>query len=246
MRVGIMQPYFFPYLGHFALIAHTDRWIAFDITQYTPRSWISRNRVLHPARGWNYVSVPLANSSTSIRIHEARVGNPATTGQSIQGKLSHYRRCAPYYEAVQALVADTFAQAGDSLVDLNVRALRAVCRYLQIPLNLKVCSRMGLSLPERTDPGLWALEICTQVGADEYLNPIGGSDLFDPTVYAERGVALKFLRAPDFKYDTGQYTFEPALSILDVMMWNPPQAIAEALFSRSSVESPTGEALHES
>ena len=50
MRLGIMQPYFFPYLGHFALIANVDAWIVFDVTQYTPRTWINRNRVLHPSR----------------------------------------------------------------------------------------------------------------------------------------------------------------------------------------------------
>ena len=36
MRLGIMQPYFFPYLGHFSLIAAVDEWIVFDVTQYTP------------------------------------------------------------------------------------------------------------------------------------------------------------------------------------------------------------------
>jgi WbqC-like protein family len=235
MRLGIMQPYFFPYLGHFALIAQTDRWIVFDITQYTPRSWISRNRVLHPSAGWNYVSVPLANSSMSIRIHEARIADPAAAGRSIQGKLSHYRRRAPHYEAVQAIVAETFAHPTGSLVDLNVRGLEAVCRYLGITLNLEICSRMELSLPERTDPGLWALEICTRIGAHQYLNPIGGLSLFDPARFAQSGVALQFLRAPDFKYDTAHYAFEPGLSILDVMMWNRPEAIREAIVSQSSV-----------
>jgi hypothetical protein len=43
MRVGMMQPYFFPYLGHFALIANVDSWVVFDVTQSTPNSWISCN-----------------------------------------------------------------------------------------------------------------------------------------------------------------------------------------------------------
>ena len=67
MRIGIMQPYFFPYLGHFALIANVDAWIVFDVTQYTPKTWINRNRVLHPTSGANWVSVALKNSSISIK-----------------------------------------------------------------------------------------------------------------------------------------------------------------------------------
>jgi hypothetical protein len=235
MRYGIMQPYFFPYVGHFALIAHSDRWIVFDVTQYTPRSWINRNRVLHPSGGWNYVSIPLADSTTTIRIQDARLADPAGAGRSVAGKLSHYRRKAPHYEAVQAIVAATFAPPTDSLVDLNVRGLQAVCRYLEIPLELQICSRMGLDLPERTDPGLWALEICRQVGADEYLNPMGGRELFDPSAYAQAGVTLQFLQPPALRYDTGPYVFEPDLSILDVMMWNEPQRIREAIATQSRI-----------
>ena len=29
-----MQPYFFPYLGHFSLISSVDKWVVFDVTQY--------------------------------------------------------------------------------------------------------------------------------------------------------------------------------------------------------------------
>lgn len=235
MRFGIMQPYFFPYLGHFALIANSDRWVVFDISQYTPRSWINRNRVLHPTEGWNYVSVPLEKSSTAIRIQDARVADPAGVGRSVAGKLSHYRRKAPHYERVLAIVEECFAGASGSLVELNVRGLQAVCRYLDIPLHLDVCSRMGLDLPEHAEPGQWALEICRLLGADQYLNPMSGRELFDPAQYAGAGVALQFLQAPQLRYDTGPYAFEPDLSILDVMMWNEPLQIRAAIESQSRI-----------
>jgi hypothetical protein len=229
MRLGIMQPYFFPYLGHFGLIATTDRWVVFDVTQYTPRTWMNRNRVLHPTEGWNYVTVPLVNSSTQIRIHEARVADPRAAARSIEGKLSHYRRKAPYYDAVRRLVAETFDVSTDSLVDLDVQGLKTVCRYLGIPLNLQICSRMGLALPDRLDPGDWALEVCTRLGADAYLNPASGRALFDPERYASRGIDLQFLEVAEFRYETDPYPFEPGLSILDVMLWNSPQQITDAL-----------------
>src|ERR1700728_2689558 len=112
MRLAIMQPYFFPYLGHFALIANVDAWIVFDITQYTPKTWISRNRVLHPSSGANWVSVPLRNSSISIKIGEARVLDLAAAAKSTLGKLSHYRRKAPYARQVEEIVESTFATEG--------------------------------------------------------------------------------------------------------------------------------------
>ncbi|HAQ27933.1 MAG TPA: hypothetical protein DCQ80_18530, partial [Pseudomonas sp.] len=44
--VSMMQPYLFPYLGYFQLIAHSDAFVLGDDLQYVKASWINRNRVL--------------------------------------------------------------------------------------------------------------------------------------------------------------------------------------------------------
>lgn len=233
MKLGIMQPYFFPYIGYFSLIAHTDQWIVFDITQYTPKSWMNRNRVLHPDHGWNYISAPLKHSSISLAIHEAKVQDVAATGKSLLGKLTHYRKQAPYYQAVIKLLTETFSgMTSDSLVSVNVTAMAAVCNYLNIPFRYKVCSELQLNLPRELPPGEWAPRICQLLEADAYLNPIGGNHLFNPDDFSKVGVDLEFLKTPEFTYPTAGYAFEPSLSILDVMMWNSPDAIKDIIQNR--------------
>ena len=238
MRFGIMQPYFFPYLGHFALIANADSWVVFDVTQYTPKSWISRNRVLHPAAGTNWINVPLKNSSKSIKIHEAKILNLNATAQSTVGKLSHYRRRAPFYRQVEELVKATFAACGDndSLVNLNVNGLDIVCEYLGIPFQQQICSQMSLPFPTEMGSGDWAPEICRLVGATSYLNPIGGKALFDPKKFDDIGVLLAFLSMAEFKYDTEPFEFIPHLSIIDVLMWNSPETVRNAIKMCASIE----------
>ena len=224
-----MQPYYFPNIGHFALIAGTDRWIVFDITQYTPKSWMTRNRVLRREGGWSYINLPLRDSSRSLRIHEVRIGDPAAAAASLLGSLSHYRKRAPFSGVVETIVRETFATRDDSLVAINVRALRLVCYYLGVPFHYEICSQMNLRLPVSSTPGGWAPRIAEAVGADEYVNPIGGRELFDENEFTSRGIRLRFLEAPPFEYATAPYTFEPGLSILDVMMWNDPLTIRSAL-----------------
>ena len=225
-----MQPYFFPYLGHFSLIASVDRWYVFDITQYTPRTWMNRNRILHPQEGAQYVTVPLANSSNSIKTSEAKVLDRAAARQSIIGKLTHYKKHAPHYGAVVALVQEAFdATNNDSLVQLNVHTLQAVCRYLGIRFDFQICSELNLSLPASLGPGDWAPNICSLVGATSYVNPIGGQELFDPTEFSRRGVDLYFAKTREFSYPTIPYKYEPYLSILDVLMWNSPAAVGDAI-----------------
>lgn len=227
-----MQPYFFPYVGYFALIDRVDTWVVFDVTQYTPKTWMNRNRVLHPTTGWNWVTVPLANSSQSIAIHEAKVADPLAALRSTLGKLSHYRRRAPYWSEVEAVVRATFESVTDrSLVDLNVRGMAAVCAYLGVEFRPLVCSELDLDLGRIDGPGGWAPAIAAALGASEYVNPIGGAHLFDPADFAAAGVNLSFLEQPCFTYDTGPYQFEPGLSVLDALMWNPPSVVRTALES---------------
>jgi hypothetical protein len=241
MKLGIMQPYFFPYLGHFALIAAVDEWIVFDITQYTRKSWISRNRVLHPDGGWQFVSMPLRNSSIRMKISEAVVAAPGDQERHVLGKLSHYKR-APRYVQVCEIVRRTFADAvNDSLVSLNVSGLRTVCAYLGLPFRYRICSQLGIEFPKTLIAGQWAPWISGQLAADVYINPLGGRELFDPSDFARRGVSLRFLDFASFVYDTPGYKFEENLSILDVLMWNSPDAIVQAIRENSSLSSVTKE-----
>lgn len=230
LTLGIMQPYFFPYLGHFSLIVSIDKWIVFDITQYTPKTWMNRNRILHPDAGWQYVTVPISNSSISIKTYEARALNLSEAKANIVGKLSHYKKKAPHFKAVNSLIDETFDSAtDDSLVHLNVRGLGAVCRYLDIPFNYRICSELNLPLPEKLGPGEWALEICSLLGATDYVNPASGQDIFDPAAFARRGISLHFAQTREFIYPAAPYQFEPNLSILDVLMWNSPNAVTAAI-----------------
>jgi hypothetical protein len=231
-----MQPYFFPYLGHFALIAQTDAWVVFDVTQYTPKTWMNRNRVLHPKEGWQYLSVPLANSSISIKTCEAQVLDLADARRSVLGKLTHYRRKAPYYRAVEQLVREAMTEERDpSLVRLNVKGLSAVCDYLDLKFDYRICSELDLSLPEKLPPGGWAPAICAKLGASGYVNPIGGRELFDAHDFEVHNVKLEFLSFEGFEYETQPYQFEPGLSIIDVLMWNSPATVREALSAHAAL-----------
>lgn len=229
-----MQPYFFPYLGHFALIAHADAWVVFDITQYTPKTWMNRNRVLHPVTGCNYVTVALSNSSINIKTCEARILDVKGTHKSIIGKLSHYRHKAPYFSNVKEIVDEAFGSLkNDFLTSLNVTALKTVCRYLGIPFCVQIASEINLSLPAHLGPGEWALEISHQLGASSYINPISGRQLFNPQQFKDRGISLFFMQFDDFSYNTHPYQYENNLSVLDVLMWNHPKDVRDILATNS-------------
>ena len=216
-----MQPYFFPYFGHFSLVAACDEWIVFDTCQYTPKSWMNRNRLRRPDGKWCWMTAPLANGSIHIRANEARLLDPARARHSIIGQLSHFRR-APFHSLVVGVVEEAFA-GDDDLVALNVRGLAAVCRVLGLPFRYRMCSNLGLRPPTAMGAGDWAPFICRHVGASAYINPVGGRHLFDPAAFRAAGVTPEFIAARQPPPAT------PVLSVLDSLLWHGPARVRDAV-----------------
>jgi hypothetical protein len=240
MILAAMQPYFFPYLGYFDLINRCDRWVVFDLVSYAPRSWMNRNRILHPISGWQYVTVPVHHHAASRAIKDILIVDKTAARQRILGQLEHYRHGgAPFFESVSDLVRQGFAASGssDRLRDLNVETLSAVCRYLDLKFDFVVLSQAGLTLPPIQRAGQWALEIATAFAATDYINAPGGRGLFDEQEFREHGIRLHFTQPIEFSYTCRRYRFAPDLSIIDVLMWNAPE-IVRALLHRLKHQGP--------
>lgn len=232
MKLGIMQPYFFPYLGYFDLIQSVDTWISFDTAQYIRHGWVNRNRILHPTQGWQYVVAPLRKHARESRICDVLVVEGADWRLRIERQLDHYRGRAPHFDAVRGLVRDCLGTTEASLARLNLEILRRCCAFLGLSFAPLVFSEMKLALGPVEGPGDWALRIAEALGAREYVNPPGGAELFDPAAFAALGIRLSFQRPLDFAYECPGYRFEPSLSILDVLLWNSRDSVKAYLEAR--------------
>ena len=141
-------------------------------------------------------------------------------------QLDHYRRVAPYYADVIAFLKDGFSDSCASLAELNVKLLRKAAARLEIRTPIRVFSEMNLNLtvPILT-PGDWGWAIAEVLGANEFINRPGGAAFIDEKPYRERGIKLTFQTFENMSYKCRARRFEPDLSIIDVMMWNSPEAI---------------------
>lgn len=230
MKLGIMQPYFFPYLGYFELINKVDEWLVFDIVQYNAKCWMNRNRILHPKKGWQYITIPVKKHSHPSDISKIYIKEIEKATDNIMGKLTHYKRKAPYYnETIELVIKSLSIGKAPSLVELNVSSLKLVCEYLDIDFKYQLCSSLNFNLPKIHHPGQWALEISKIYGADEYINLPSGKAIFNQCEFEQNDIKLSFIDDLSFKYDTFPYPYEHALSIIDVIMWNSKESIIEYL-----------------
>lgn len=224
-----MQPYFAPALGYFDLISLCDKWIVFDVTDFRPKSWMVRNRILHPSSGWQYIKAKTGKVHRGTPIRDVRLAPDRDWRDLILRQVEHYRRRAPYFDDTFELLERCLSADTDSLTRLSTHILNEVCLRLDIPFSYSFFSEMNLPIGSIEGPGDWALRISEATGATEYVNPPGGRDLFDPAAFAKAGIKLTIREFEELRYEPRGYDFLPMLSVFDVMMWCSTSTISEHL-----------------
>jgi hypothetical protein len=218
MKLAVMQPYLFPYLGYFQLIAACDAFVLLDDVQYINRGWITRNRVC--LNGADHMfTLSVANAPLSARINE-RVFSPQlpTEVNKLRRLLEHAYRKAPHFAAVAELFDETFSTDENDVARVTARSVQLVCRYLGIERRWFVSSQLQKN--EELHGQERILEINRVLGATEYFNPIGGTELYDRKAFEAAGIPLHFVKSRPTSYSQFGAPFVPNLSILDVLMFN--------------------------
>lgn len=217
---GIMQPFFFPYLGYFSLIKHTDNWIVFDAIRFSNQAWGNRNRIQKHPDGLTWITVPVKNHKRDTFYSDILIQNDINWKQKIINQFEYYKMHAPFYKDVLNLINDIFSNHFTHLADLNIYALEKVCEYLNIDFKYTRFSEMNLNVKSVQHPGQWALKICESIDSKIYVNPCEGHPIYDKKEFNDAGISLKFLINRISPYYQNRDKFEPRLSIIDVMMWN--------------------------
>jgi len=226
MRIGIMQPYFFPYLGYISLIKHTDVFILFDPVQFIRHGWIERNRVLKQNEGWLYIQVPLLRYERDTLIKDIVIDDSQNWKSKIVSQIQPYKKVAPNYFKVKDLIEELFSDDFHTIVSLNKHSLELICQYLGFKKELPVFSQMNLEIEQPKAPDEWALNICkAMTNITEYWNPPGGISFFDKTKYDRANIDLKFQKINLLEYNQKKTPFEPGLSIIDVLMFNSVEEV---------------------
>jgi hypothetical protein len=226
MKLAIMQPYFFPYIGYWQLIHAVDRFVIYDDVNYIKGGWINRNRILingEPA----YITAPLYKSSSYNRICGISLQpSPVWRGKLVKMVETTYRK-APRFTEVFPVIEKLIRHEADNLSDYLAHQLQTLAAFMGINTVFVVTSRCygnnDLSGQERI------LDICKREGANTYINPQGGQALYDRVAFTQCGVDLKFLIPSTIEYKQFGAVHVPWLSIIDVMMFNSPSQLRTLL-----------------
>ena len=222
-----MQPYFIPYIGYFQLLGHCDAFVVYDDIEYTKKGWINRNRLLSSGEP-RVVTLPLRRASDFAQVRDREIAPEFEPAKM----LNLFRHCygkAPHWEATEPLLHAICEHPDRNLFGFVHHSITTIVRSLQITTEIVVSSTLALAADLRGEDRV--LAICAAVGATEYINPIGGLDLYHDQAFADRGIQLRFLRSKLTPYPQFDHPFVEALSIVDVMMFCAPFELVERVRS---------------
>ena len=215
--IGIMQPYFFPYIGYFQLINAVDTYVNLDHVSFMKRSYMTRNTLKNNIK----INVPVIKSSQNKSCLEV-IAN--VTGEhndewfnKFYKTLEFNYKKEPYYNEVMEYrikpwrksIHHTYSFFNDPInISLfNFNAIILICNYLDIKTKL-ITTSYNLT-DKKFDQGLQ--EIAKNFNENHYVNNIGGQSLYNKEDFILNNIELSFI-----KTDTLNFS-DPYLSILDIL-----------------------------
>ncbi len=226
MRIAIMQPYLFPYIGYFQLINAVDKFIVYDDVNFIKQGWINRNNILVNGKAYLF-SIPVVNISSYSLIYQTEISYKVEWSNKLLKTIRQSYQKSPYFSDVFYLIEDLFTHKNEHISELALKSIKLVTGYLNIKTEIKETTQnyknAQLSAQNRV------LDICKIEKATNYINVSGGIHLYHKEDFGKENIQLNFIKPTHVEYKQFNNDFIPWLSIIDVMMFNAPEQIREML-----------------
>ena len=217
MHLGIMQPYFMPYIGYLQLMNAVDKFVVYDDVNYINKGWINRNRIL--VNGQEHLfTIPLQDASQNKLINEISLSkDPKWRGKFLKTLEQAYKK-APFYFSAFAVTEKIINLDAEKVSDWICSSLWVLRDYLGMQVKIVPSSSIYQNTHLKAQERI--LDICKQENASHYINPIGGTELYDKNIFEQTDIQLSFIKSKSIEYPQFKNEFVPWLSIIDIMMFN--------------------------
>ncbi|MBB6681546.1 WbqC family protein [Aequorivita sp. 609] len=227
-KIGIMQPYFLPYIGYFQLMEMVDEFVIYDNIEFSKASWIRRNRMLQNGKD-AYFTLPIKKDSDFLDVDQRYLVEnfDKEAGRLLRRIEANYSK-APYFNDFFPVVEKIICYEERNLFDYILNSVYCIKDFLNIETPIKVFSKLGkdVHLLRAQDK---VIGVCKALQATHYINSLGGKNLYDPESFEKENLELFFFRTSQIEYSQFENDFIPFLSIMDVCMFNDVSQVSEFL-----------------
>ena len=228
MKIAVVQPYLFPYIGYYQLIASCDKFVLFDDVNYIKRGFINRNNILVGGKVKMFSAPVLSVSQNKMILDHSYADD-----NRILKTIWHEYHKRPYFTEAYELIEKVFRSKNRSVVEINRLSIEIVMEYAGIPLSLYKSSDLAYDRGVSASDKL--IDIVKGLGARSYVNPEGGRDLYSKEYFKLKEVELHFFKPEFEEYDQGTPSFVKNLSVIDILMNNDVEKIRSMFYKGAIV-----------
>lgn len=233
MKIGIMQPYFIPYIGYFQLIKNVDKFVVYDKIEYSKGGWINRNRILKN-RTDTYITLPLKKDSDYKPVNERELSVSWTSERNkMLNQIKESYRKAPFFKNTFPIVEEMIWYSDTNLFLFIENSIKLCCKTLEIDTPVVKSSDVVFDSELKGESKVIA--IASALSGTVYINPIGGTGLYSKENFSKHNIQLQFIKSKLTEYKQFDNPFISALSIIDVMMFNSIESIKKMLMEDFSI-----------
>ena len=225
MKVAIMQPYFFPYIGYWQLINAVDKFVIYDNIKYTKKGWINRNQILANNKA-KIFTAPIQKDSDFLDINQRYISDSWDKSKMLNLIKSSYSK-SPQYKKVIPLIEKCLLVEDKNLFNFLYVNLINVLDFLEIKTDIIISSTLDIDHNLKSQDRVIAT--CKKLRATQYINPQGGISLYNKLDFKKHKLDLKFLFSDQITYKQHSDRFLPWLSIIDILMFNETTTIKKFL-----------------
>jgi len=228
MKIAIMQPYLFPYIGYFQLVNAVDKFVFYDDVNFIKQGWINRNNILLNGEKLLF-SFPVEKISSFKKINEVKVNRELFNRKKkkfLKTLALSYKK-APFYNEVTNLVSLILNSDFEYISDYSNKSIIKALEYLNI--NTEIISSSNIYKNDYLKSTARVLDICQKEDAKIYINFFGGRNLYRKSEFKKSNIDLLFLRSGKIMYRQFGGRFISNLSIIDILMFNSKSKIKEML-----------------
>ncbi|WML35818.1 WbqC family protein [Clostridium sp. OS1-26] len=218
MKVGIMQPYLFPYLGYFQLINAVDKFVIHDDVQYIKGGWINRNSILINNTKFNFTfSVKKEHYYKNINERYYASNFEQESNKLLRNIEIAYKK-SPNFHDIYKLIINILKQNIKNVSEFNTMSIIEICNYIGIESDISMSSKLCKNNSLKGEERVIGINKCLK--SSWYINPIGGIQLYSKDNFEKNNIKLNFIKMKDIKYKQFNNNFIQSLSIIDVLMFN--------------------------
>lgn len=226
MKLAIMQPYIFPYIGYFQLVNLADTFYFYDDVNFIKKGWINRNNLLNAGKPQLF-TIPLVGASQNKLINEVETAlDQKWKGKFYKGLEQTYKK-APFFEQGFNIVKTVLESEHENIAQLAQNSIIEVANYLGFSTKFKISSIDDINQEKKAQERI--LAIVRAENADHYINPIGGQDIYNGELFAQNGIKLNFIKTDEITYEQSGGSFVSYLSIIDALMFLDKKGINDLM-----------------